>query len=254
MIIRLALTILLMASNSFAIGSIGTIGGFYKAAVASGGCTTCSTGLIQAFILDDGNADLDDWVGSANLTLGTSPAEPTWAGSNLGIVFDGSDDYASFTPAISDWQGGITVAVISSTIPNTSLSTLVGLENSANTDRFFEIGSNQYTAYNRFSLRGGREFSGAEILVETVTTYTSEHWFFGDYDGADTASIYVDGGTARTDSVTEYGTTGMDVARIGCNASGANCAAVTIKKVYIYSRSLTQTERDFIVAGWTPTK
>jgi len=87
---------------------------------ATTGCSTCANGLVQAFILDDGNADLDDWVGDNDLTLGADAADPAFAAANDGLEFDG-DDYATFSPLLTDWGGGLTVAILF-TIPNAATS------------------------------------------------------------------------------------------------------------------------------------
>lgn len=213
-----------------------------------------SSGLTQAFILDDGNADLTDWAGTNNLTL-KGVGEPAWAGSNNGLVFDGTDDYASFTPTTTDWQGGYTVAVLS-TLPNTVNQVLFHADNSGDTDRRVRFSSNEFSAFNRAQGYFGRQFSNNEGYVTACETGNSAKlWRFLEYDGTGVAAIYENATTTcGTDSsISEFGTIGLDRARLGSTPAGANFLNGTIYRVLVWNRALTSAEKQSILDGWTPT-
>jgi hypothetical protein len=222
-----------------------------------GGCATCADNLTQAFILDDGNADTTDWVGTNNLTLGAGGAAPSWAGSNDGLVFDGTDDYASFTPTTGDWQPGYTLAILA-TIPNAQHKYV--FHASDGSEGQVEFASNEFASYNRPQARFGRDFnSGVGYIDGCGTADSTKQMYFLEYDptGTDgTMTMYKNDAASSCDTdvdVEEYGTVSMSSGRIGSAVGGSDFASTTIYRVMTWTRVLTQTEKQAIIDGWIPT-
>lgn len=220
-------------------------------------CPTCSTNLTQAFILDDGNADTEDWVGANDLTLGAGGAAPAWAGSNDGLVFDGTDDYATFTPTTTDWMAGYTIAILC-TVPNANGDSIFHVDQSGDTNRRAIFGSITSTAYNRGLLRLGRQFSNQEGFTYHTSGTSAKAWYFGQYNDDGTANMYKDNAStpSHTDSsVTEFGTVAFDRGALGSDAATTGAFAnTTIYRVLIYDAPMTETQRQGLLDGWTPTK
>lgn len=230
----------------------------YPTAGGGGGdCATCSDNLTQAFILDDGAATLEDWVGTNDLSLGAGGAAPAWAGSNNGLVFDGTDDYASFTPTTQDWQPGYTVAILC-TVPSAAHRYLFHISDGG--EQQVEFASNEFADYQRAQARFGRDFnSGVGYLDACTPADGTKKWYFLEYEptGTDgTMSLYRDSASSACDTdvdVEEYGTTAMNSGRLGSATGGSDFAGTTIYRVLTYSRVLTSTEKQAILDGWTPT-
>jgi hypothetical protein len=212
--------------------------------------------LVQAFIFDDGNADLDDWVGDNNVTLAADAAAPTWADDNDGLTFDGTDDYATYTPLLTQWQDGFTVAVLMTSPNNVSGEYYWQQYSSSHTEHKIGFATNTGPPYNLIG-RAGRRYSSAEINLYTPSSpeVETKRWIFLEYNGSDLAEIYTGETQNVTDtSITENASNNMDTGVLGAQTTSTLFATSTIYRMYFYTKALSSGERTAIVDGWTPTK
>lgn len=220
-------------------------------------CPTCSNGLLQAFILDDGSANNTDRVGSNDLTISGA----TWGSNNNGLIFDGVNDYAAFTPTLTEWQfdGGVTIAILT-TVANVSNACILHQYYAADSEKQIKVSSNQYDTFNRITTSMGRNYSNAEVYIYASSGDSGKQWLFTSFDpSAGTAegeaSYYKNLVLDNTDTTvdTYADNYSMDTGFLGAEQGNTNFGAETIYRVMIWNRVLTAAERSAVVNdGWTP--